>query len=119
MYDPSARNATQASEGREGDLYKVVRVCGISFPLYYGYYEEIDRINPLSKPIPIYPDLSRDVHYTPQGEPIVTMMQDACKHFAGGAHADDSCGDCEHFGRCEELFGVCRCSARQKRATDR
>ena len=28
---------------REGDLYKIFTVCGKTFELHYGYYDEIEK----------------------------------------------------------------------------
>ena len=92
---------------REGELYKTVELHGKRFTLYYGYYEACDRENPLCEPIPIYPDLLREPQYTPEGHRIVTMMQDGCEHYSGRRAGDESCGDCERFARCEDLFGIC------------
>jgi len=100
---------TEGEPHREGELYKTVELHGKRFSLYYGYYEDCDRQNPLCAPIPIYPDLLREPQYTAEGERIVTMMQDGCEHYDGGRGRDNSCGDCKHFERCEELFGICRC----------
>jgi len=104
----TSKSTVSGGECREGELYRVVNVQGTQFSLYYGYYEEIDRANPLAKPIPIYPDLLREPQYTEKGDRIVTMMQDGCEHYRGMRNGDDSCGDCKHFLRCEELFGICK-----------
>ena len=95
----------------EGELYREIKLYGRTFTLYYGYYEECDRQNPLCKPIVIYPDFLTAPFYTKEGIPFATMMQDACPHFRGkGARTEDSsCGECAHFVRGEEWFGICTC----------
>ncbi len=97
---------TQLTEPREGDVYAVVNTFGKTFELRYGYYDEKDRAGP---PDVIYPDFLKEPIYTEDGEPLVTMMQDACPHYQGNAkRADDAtCGECKYFRRGEEWFGIC------------
>ena len=95
----------------EGELYKTVELHGKTFPLYYGYYEDCDRENPLCVPIPIYPDFQKTPVYTDKGYPFVTMMQDACRHYTGDAEhtPDTTCADCIYFESGKEWFGICQC----------
>ena len=105
---------------KEGDLYKVVNTFGRTFEIRYGYYGECDRNNPLLKgPVPIYPDLLKEPVYTDEGEPLVTMMQDACESYCGNAKRtpDTTCEDCKYFNRGEEWFGVCK-HPKNKRANE-
>ena len=99
---------------REGDLYKSVTVFGRTFDLRYGYYEECDRVNPLCRPIPIYPDFLAMPLYTAQGVPFATEIQDACEHFKGKGKRDENsvCGECAHYTRGEDWIGLCECEAR-------
>ena len=92
----------------EGALYKRVTLFGETFELRYGYYEERDRGG---VPDVLYPDFGATPFYTREGIPLATMMQDACPHFQGrGARTEDStCGECAHFVRAEEWFGICTC----------
>lgn len=101
---------------KEGDLYKIVNTYGRTFELRYGYYEECDRQSPLCQPIVIYPDFTREPVYTEKGAPFVTMMQDACKRFAGEIKRtpDTTCAECRHFVKGEEWFGICNCPKNQK-----
>jgi len=94
---------------KEGDLYKIVTTYGKIFELKYGYYEECDRQSPLCEPVVIYPDFLRAPVYTDDGEPFVTMMQDACKSYRGDAKRtpDTTCADCKYFQRSEDLIGIC------------
>ena len=92
----------------EGELYKIVELHGRTFSLYYGYYEECDRQNPLCEPIPIYPDFVKEPIYTKEGYPFATDMQDVCQHFNGKAQ-DDCCYGCLYYERGHEFIGVCRC----------
>lgn len=99
---------------REGDLYKEVNICGKSFRLRYGYYESFERATLHNDPMPIYPDLQKQPHYTPQGVRIVTAMQDVCTYYRGKSQVDTHCADCTHFEKSEELFGLCRCTHNQR-----
>lgn len=98
---------------KEGDLYKEVTVHGKTFRLVYGYYEEFERDGRYNEPMPIYPDFIKEPTFTEEGIPIVTAMQDICGQYDGEAEGD-SCSQCRHFHKCEELFGVCRCLQKQK-----
>lgn len=99
---------------KEGDLYKEIEVCGERFTLRYGYYEECDRVNPLCRPIPIYPDFLAMPLYTAQGVPFATEIQDACEHFKGKGKRDENsvCGECAHYKHGEDWIGLCECKAR-------
>lgn len=100
---------TEREPHREGELYKTVELHGKRFTLYYGYYEECDRKNPLCEPIPIYPDFLKAPVYTDSGEPFVTAMQDPCGGYKGGKQrTDTTCADCEYFKKGEEWFGICQ-----------
>ena len=96
---------------KEGDLYKIVEVFGKAFELRYGYYDERDRQSPLCEPTIIYPDFIREPLFTENGEPFVTMMQDACGHYTGNPKRtpDSTCAECKHFKQGEEWFGICVC----------
>lgn len=98
---------------RDGDLYKVVTVAGVSFELYYGYYDEIERESRFTEPIPIYPSFIDEPVYTDGGYPFATEMQDVCEHFLG-RDGEDSCYACRHFVKGDELIGICRCEARRR-----
>ncbi len=100
----------------EGELYKEIELWGRTFTLYYGYYEECDRQNPLCEPIVIYPDFLRDPIYTDDGEPFVTMVQDACGSFNGKTKRtpDTTCAECSCFHPGEDWFGICLCRLRKK-----
>ena len=100
----------------EGELYKTVELHGKTFTLYYGYYDECDRKNPLCEPIVIYPDFTKEPTYTDEGEPFVTMMQDACLHYIGNAKhtPNTTCAECKYFKRGKEWFGICRAESNRK-----
>ena len=100
---------------KEGELFKVITAHGVSFEIYYGYYEEIDRQNPNREPMEMYPDFIEDPQYTTAGEPFVTAMQKPCKHFKGAQDDDNTCYQCSYYEKCEELLGVCRCDARRRK----
>ena len=92
---------------KEGELYKTVKIFGKVLELRYGYYDDIDRNHP---PDIIYPDFKKAPIYTDNGEPFVTMMQDACPLFLGDTEitTDTTCADCDYFLRSEEWFGICK-----------
>ncbi len=94
---------------KEGELYKEVTISGKTFRLIYGYYESFERESPFNEPIPIYPDFIKDPHYTPQGLPIVTAMQNVCEFYHGKNDEDSSCSECSFFQTSEDLFGFCHC----------
>ena len=102
---------------KEGELYKIVTVCGKTFELRYGYYEECDRQNPLCEPIAIYPDFINAPAYADTGEPFVTAVQDACKHYRGEIKrtSDTTCAECKYFRCGEDWIGICQHSLRQRR----
>ena len=104
-------NPVQNSIPREGDLYKNVTTFGKTFELRYGFYEERDRQNPLCEPAILYPDFLKEPLFTDEGNPFVTVMQDACKSYKGEAKrtADTTCAECKHFRQGEEWFGICTC----------
>ena len=96
---------------REGELYRLVETFDKSFELRYGYYSDIDRH---TEPVVIYPDFIKEPVFTAEGEPFVTMMQDACARYSGVTlkNEDTTCSECTHFRRGEEWFGICtnRCN---------
>lgn len=94
---------------KEGELYKEVTISGKTFRLLYGYYESFERESPFNEPIPIYPNFIEDPHYTDEGIPIATAMQNVCQFYSGKNDEDSSCADCGFFQSCEELFGLCNC----------
>lgn len=102
---------------KEGDVHEVVCVGGHSFTIRYGYYSESERGN--VDPIPIYPCFISDPHYTHEGHPLVTRIQDACEHYAAGPEAagDGWCADCVHCVGSHQEIGICQCEHRRKPAT--
>lgn len=112
IFDP---HTAQPPVPKEGDLYKKVTVSGKVFELYYGYYEEFERDS--IDPMPIYPDFIRNPEYGEDGTPIVTGMQDPCKHYYGKS-GGDSCVDCAYFKSSEELFGLCTCQKNKKETSE-
>ena len=100
-------------EPKEGDLYKVITAFGKRFEIYYGYYEESDKLSPYGKPIELYPNFSEYPVYTDKGIPFVTAMQKSCKYFKGDASEDEICFRCTYYEKCEELLGICKCSKKR------
>lgn len=98
---------------REGELYKIIKVGDVAFPIYYGYYDEADRQNQNIEPMEMYPDFNSDPVYTNEGIPFVTAMQKPCEHFSGEPDGDNTCYQCSHYKKCEELIGLC--SAKERR----
>lgn len=101
---------------KEGDLYKVITLFGRRFELYYGYYEEIDRYSTYNEPTEIYPNFIKNPVYTDDGIPFVTAFQETCKHYKKVKDTTDRCIDCKFYQKGEELFGLCKCKARCKKA---
>ena len=106
---PNMDNLTNKQSISEGTLYKVLYVEGYAFPLYYGYYDERDRMNTFVDPMPIYPDFSKEPRYTKEGKPFVTMMDDACEHYTGVVNGNEECGECAWYQHGQELLGTCTC----------
>jgi hypothetical protein len=101
-------DAHKAKKPREGELYRVIEAHGAPFELYYGYYDDADRQNPLIEPMEMYPDFIKAPVYTADGYPFVTAMQKPCEGFRGELDEDSTCYQCLHFEKCEELLGICR-----------
>lgn len=104
---------------KEGDLYKEVTISGKTFRLLYGYYEEFERESSFNDPMPIYPDFIKEPHYTAEGIPIVTAMQNVCEFYNGKNDEDSCCADCAFFRKSEELFGFCNCSQNRRSQEER
>ena len=99
---------------KEGELYKVIKAHGKIFEIYYGYYDEADRQNPLVEPMEMYPNFVQTPVYTEKGIPFAVAMQPPCKHFKGEADVDNTCYQCTYYERCEELLGLCTCPHNRK-----
>ena len=109
-------NILNEPEHEEGELYKIITTFGKTFELRYGYYGEKDRQNPLCQPAAIYPDFTVEPLYTDEGDPFVTMLQDACTSYRGESKKtpDTTCAECKYFKRGEEWFGICKCEQNRK-----
>ena len=105
----SMQDKKQSLTPKEGELYREVTISGKTFRLLYGYYESFERESRFNDPMPIYPDFIKDPHYTDEGVPIVTAMQNVCAFYNGKNDEDSSCSDCTFFKADEELFGLCSC----------
>lgn len=112
-----SNTVSPSTSHREGELYKTVTTFGKTFELRYGYYEEKDRLSPLCEPAILYPDFLKAPLFSDDGSPFVTVMQDACGHYRGGAKrtSDTTCAECKYFRQGEEWFGVCTCPKNRKR----
>jgi len=99
---------------REGDIHEVVCVGGHCFTIRYGYYSEQERGN--TDPIPIYPCFITEPHYTEDGRPLVTRIQDACEHYCVGNENDGDgwCADCIHCHITHDEIGICQNLHRRK-----
>lgn len=98
----------------EGDLFNIFHIHGKRFEIFYGYYEDCERKNPLVEPMPIYPDFLENPQYTKKGFPFVTKMQDACKYYKGNKSEYNECAECEYFENGEDLIGVCTNTTRKE-----
>ncbi len=112
------QSTEQSPTPKEGDLYKEVTIAGKTFRLLYGYYENFERESLFNEPMPIYPDFIREPHYTAEGTPLATAMQNVCKFYNGRNDEDSSCSDCVFFEKCEELFGLCNCPQNKRSCND-
>ena len=99
---------------KEGDVYKVIAACGRTFTIYYGYYEEKERLDPTIEPMPIYPDFIKEPIYSEEGRPLVTLMQDACEHYEHKSGSERDCSSCRYFERCRDMFGICLSEKRKR-----
>ena len=104
-----SQDIEQSPVPKEGDLYKEVTIFDKTFRLLYVYYESFERESPFNDPMPIYPDFIKEPHYTAEGIPLVTAMQNVCEFYNGKNDEDSSCSDCGFFQKYEELFGLCNC----------
>ena len=93
---------------KEGELFKTVEAHGKIFDIYYGYYDESDRLSQYNDPVPVYPDLGKNPEYDSDGRRIVTKMQIACPYYSGKGY-EDSCSHCAYFRHSKDLFGLCLC----------
>ena len=114
-----SKGVEQPHTPKEGDLYKEVTISDKTFRLLYGYYESFERESPFNDPIPIYPDFIKEPHYTAEGIPIATAMQNVCEFYNGKNDEDSSCSDCVFFQKYEELFGLCNCSHNKRESKER
>lgn len=103
-----------AAASREGDVYEIVCVGGHCFTIRYGYYDEAER--DVTEPIPIYPCFQTDPHYTEDGFPLITRIQDACEHYytGDGNVGDGWCADCLYCSGDQGEIGICQCTHRQR-----
>lgn len=104
----------QTDVPEEGTLYRIIDLHGCSFPIYYGYYDELDRKNPTVDPMPVYPDFVANPHFSADGYRFVTKMQDACSHYRGEATAEKECADCVYYCHGEDLLGMCKYPGQNK-----
>ena len=98
------------TEKQDGALCKIVEIDGVTFPIYYGYQSDGERLRGW-EPTPQYPDFRREPRYTADGFPFVTVDQDVCEQFAPKPEISSEgwCNDCRDLERCEEFIGLCRC----------
>lgn len=104
---------------KEGELYKEISIGGNTFKIFYGYYEDFERESPFNDPMPIYPNFTKKPHYTAEGIPIVTAMQNICEFCNENNDEDSSCSDCSFFQKSEDLFGFCNCPQRRRSREER
>ena len=114
MFLDSINSNVPPKNKQEGELFKIIKSHGKNFEIRYGYYEDVDRQNPYLEPVEIYPDFLKSPIYTENGVPFVTAIQKPCEHFSGEVDEENTCYQCKHYERCEELLGVCRCEKRIK-----
>lgn len=104
----------QSNVPAEGDVFDILQVGGHSFTIRYGYYDEAERH--ITEPIPIYPSFEKEPCYTVEGYPLITRVQDACKHYSPLGDGDGWCADCVYCASADLEIGICRCEHRRKRS---
>ena len=115
MFTPTNDSCkSKKAQRKEGELYKVIEAHGATFEIYYGYYDDADRQNPHVEPMEMYPNFLVESKYTADGIPFATALQPPCKYFKGEPDEDNTCYQCSHYKKCEELIGLCLCKARRK-----
>ena len=91
----------------EGTLYRTYEIDDHIFPIYYGYYDESERGR--VEPLPIFPDLKENLHYSIFGERIVTSVQTPCEHYRprDPDQPEFWCGDCTCYAGGNSEIGIC------------
>ena len=97
----------------EGELYKRIEAHGKIFEIYYEYYDDAD-----IEPMEMYPNFTLNPVYTADGLPFITAIQKPCGHFKGEEDEDNTCYQCSHYEKCEELLGVCNCTLNRERKNE-
>ena len=100
-------------QAKEGAVYRLFTVFDNTFEVRYGYYEDFERENEHSDPVPIYPDFREKPMYTKEGYPYVTKMQTLCEH-GTSRFQDGYCADCPHYLHGEEMIGICVCQQNRR-----
>ena len=104
---------------KEGDLYKIIKIGGHTFSIYYGYYGEEERLQ--NDIMPIFPDLHQEKYYDEEGYRIMYALDDGCEHFDHKQEGYPSkwCLTCVLFPQEEDIdLGICKCEARRKSNPD-
>lgn len=97
---------------KEGQPYKTITVGGHAFELKYGYYA--DRERELCPPVVIFPDLNATPLYCGEGYPLVSQIQEICRHYTAANGYDDRwCGGCIYYSSEHREIGICRCKHRK------
>ena len=105
-----------------GELYKVERIGGHTFHVYYGYVN--GSVNEADI-IPLYPDLIKEEVYVEEGEHIgwriACSLNDACECYRArpGFFDDNTCMDCNYYTGGNSFMAICSCPCRHKRYADR
>ena len=99
---------------REGEIFERVSIGGYEFVIRYGYYTEEERST--TDPIPVYPCFITTPHFTEEGHPLVTRIQDACEHYqtSEGSAGDCWCADCIHCISENSEIGICKNEHRRR-----
>ena len=101
---------------KEGDLFKIIRLCGETFEIRYGFYEECDRHTKYAEPIEIYPNFLKEPQFTDEGLAFVTAVQVPCEFFSAKKNENSTCEECSYYRHGEELIGICSCPMNKKEA---
>lgn len=101
--------------GRQKKPYRVYRVGGREFPVFWEYDEQ------LGASYPSYPDFEARPEYTGEGRPFATAEQESCPFYkprAAGQPLPGDCGGCGWFHRettSYDPIGICTCEALRRK----
>lgn len=100
----------------EGEIYEVIEIAGYKFDILCGYRTKQDK--KAGVVLPIYPNFIKSPKYTNEGYPLVTCMQNSCRHYEVIPDSDieNKCIDCKYFNsELRNVIGICKAKKRMKK----